>query len=227
MILTSELAPLNTSLDSLWIVGGSGAALQVWSVVRALQCKSYVHRGFVTNDALRFDSEGLGVRDENEFLLNADPRTDIVVIAIGNPKVRTHLARKFGEIGFRSPVLVHPSAVVGPHVKMGSGCVVMPNVVLETHISVGEHSLINLSATVAHEGFIGSFTNIGPGSCLAGGVVVGSQCDIGAGAVMRPRVRLGDNVVVGAGAVVVGDFLGPTLLMGVPAKSVSRDGRTR
>jgi sugar O-acyltransferase (sialic acid O-acetyltransferase NeuD family) len=209
---------------SLWIVGGSGAALQVWSVVRALKGATYVHRGFVINESLKFDCEGLDVREENEFLENADPSSDLIVIGIGNPLIRQSLAQKFAQSGFRSPSLVHPFAVVGSHVRMGCGCVVMANAVLETHIHVGDHVLINLAAIVAHEGSIGSFTNVGPNSCLAGGVIIGSRCDIGAGVVVRPRAQLGDQIIVGAGAVVVGDFLESTLLIGVPAKPVPLSG---
>jgi len=220
--VNNESKPLSATPDSLWIVGGSGAALQVWSVVRALKGANYVHRGFVINESLKFDCEGLDVIEENDFLENADPSSDLIVIGIGNPLIRQCLAQKFAQSGFRSPSLVHPSAVVGSHVRIGCGCVVMSNAVLETHINLGDHVLINLAAIVAHEGSIGSFTNIGPGSCLAGEVNVGSQCDIGAGAVVRPRVRLGDKIIVGAGAVVVGDFLEPSLLLGVPARPVPR-----
>jgi sugar O-acyltransferase (sialic acid O-acetyltransferase NeuD family) len=210
------------STANLWIVGGGGAALQVWAVVNAIASDKYVHRGFVVIDQPNFNVGNLAVRKETEFLSNADPQSDLVVIGIGDTRIREILGNKFSQARFKSPILIHPTAVLGPHVRVGAGCVVMANAILETHINMGDHVLVNLAAIIGHEGSIGSYTNIGPQSCLAGGSTVGMRCDLGAGVTLRPRVHLGDNVIVGAGAVVVGDFSGPTMLVGVPAKPLIR-----
>lgn len=212
-----------SSTDSpanLWIVGSSGAALQIWAVVKALGARQYVHRGFIVKDQPHFDVEELDVRGEEEFIAHANPDNSLVVIGVGNPSAREALAMKFARAGFSSPSLVHPSAIVGPQVFLGEGCVVMANAILETHIRLGVHVLVNLGATVAHEGIIGSFTNIGPHACLAGNTIVGERCDLGAGVISRPRIRLGSDIVAGAGAVIVRDYPDPTTIVGVPAKPI-------
>jgi acetyltransferase EpsM len=205
----------------LWIVGASGAALQIWAVVKALGMHpgtGLTLRGFVLKDPPRFELEGLLARDEAEFLAHADPTRDVALIGIGAPRIRESVAARLAARGIGAPILVHPNAVIGPHVGLGAGSVVMALAVLETHVHIGEHVLVNHGATVAHEGRIGAYSSLGPGVHLAGNVTIGCRCDIGVGAVARPGVTLGDDVVVGAGAVLVRDHSGPVTLVGAPAK---------
>ncbi|TLY91403.1 MAG: hypothetical protein E6K40_15000 [Gammaproteobacteria bacterium] len=54
-------------------------------------------------------------------------------------------------------------------------------------------------------------------------VAIGARSHIGAGAIVRQGIRLGEETVVGAGAVVVRDFAGGGLLIGVPAYPVEHD----
>lgn len=207
-------------MSRLWIVGAGGAALQHWAVVRAAEERGARTRlaGFVVVDPPAFDTEGLAVRKEVEFLAAARPEEDLVSIAVGASALRAQVAARFAAAGFRSPVLVHPSAVIGPEVRLGEGTVVMALAVLETHVSIGRHGLVNHHASVAHEGRLGDFTSLGPGVHLAGRVTFGDRCDVGVGASARPGVRLGDDVIVGAGAVLVADAAGPVTLAGVPAR---------
>jgi len=216
-------APTTENGRDLWIVGASGAALQIWAVVRALGAldgAGLTLRGFVLKDPPRFDLEGLLTRDEVEFLAHADPTRDVALIGIGAPRIRAKVAARLAERGIGAPVLVHPTAVIGPHVSLGAGSVVMALAVLETHVHVGEHVLVNHGATVAHDGRIGAYSSLGPGVHLAGNVTIGCRCDLGVGALARPGVTLGDDVVVGAGSVLVGDHTGPVTLVGVPAKPI-------
>lgn len=214
--------PSSPGCPNLWIVGGGGAALQVWAVARAQGTPGFALRGFVVKVPPRFDVEELAVVEENAFLATADCKRDQIVLAVGAPRRRERLAHKFRAAGLASPVLIHPSAMIGPNVVLGSGCVVMPKAVVETHVLLGEHVLVNLAAVIAHECVVGACTNIGPAACLAGGSHLGRRCDLGAASVLRPQTTLGDDVVVGAGAVVVCDYRSPTTIVGSPAKPLNR-----
>jgi serine acetyltransferase len=55
-----------------------------------------------------------------------------------------------------------------------------------------------------------------------GPAVLGDYVQLGVGASVIGDVELGHHVIVGAGAVVVKDFAGPGLLVGVPAREVVR-----
>ncbi len=198
-------------------MGAGGAALQVWALLKDLGDRTDEVGGFVIAHPPSFDVEGLAVQSEQDFLALADPGREHVVIAIGDPVQREAVAGRYAAAGFRAPTLVHPSALIGPHVSIGAGCIVLAHAILETHIHLGEHVLVNLAAVISHENRIGSFTNVGPRSCLAGGVVVGRRCDLGAGVTIRPRIELADDMVVGAGAVVVRNRNTACTLVGNPA----------
>lgn len=206
----------------IWIVGGGGAALQVWALLRDLPATRDSIAGFVVADHLAFASEGLAVWKEQDFLANANPAENCVTIAVGDPRIRQKIALRFSAAGFLFPTLIHPTAVVGPQVQMGEGCIVMAHAILETHLQLGSHVMVNLAAVIAHEGCIGAFSNIGPRSCLAGGVSIGERCDLGAGVTIRPRIRLADDLVLGAGSVVVKNVDAAGVWVGNPARPLQR-----
>ena len=209
-------------MKSLWIVGGAGAALETWAVHAALATRNAnvpPLAGFLTLEpATEFDPSGLAVMLEHDFLADSDPASNEVVLALGNPAARRRAARNFAAAGFSFATLVHPSAVIGPRVLLGSGCIVMAGAVLETDVQLGEHCMVNVLCSIAHECRLGAFTSLGPGVHLAGRVSVGVECDLGVGAVVRPEITLGDRLVVGAGAAVVKDQPSDLTLVGVPAR---------
>lgn len=209
-------------MKDLWIAGGSGAALEVWAVARALEAsrpQPWRLRGFlVIGGAPEFDLEGLEARGESEFLAEADPAGCLVTLGLGDPALREKVACAYAARGFGFASLVHPSAIIGPACEVGSGSVLMAQAVLETHVHVGAHALLNVGSSIAHNGRLGDCCNLGPGARLAGWVRLGDRCDLGVGSCVRPRVSLGSDTRVGAGAAVVGDHPGSATLAGVPAR---------
>ncbi|MCE1203792.1 MAG: acetyltransferase [Holophagaceae bacterium] len=208
-------------MQDLWIVGGSGAALEVWAVARALEAtgpQAWKVRGFLVLDGPpEFDPEGLEVQDESAFLAAPPTPSTLIVVALGEPSLREKVARLYASKGFRFATLVHPSAIIGPASSVGGGSVLMALSVLETHVKVGEHALLNVGSSIAHNGSLGDFCSLGPGVRLAGWVTLGSRCDLGVGSCVRPRVTLGPDTRVGAGAAVVADHPGAATLIGIPA----------
>ncbi len=85
---------------------------------------------------------------------------------------------------------VHPSAVVGMHVKFGNGVTISP------------HAVIGDSAT------IGEGTRVGSSAVVGVGVTLGANCRVFPGAVIYPGTTIGDRVVLHAGAVLGADGFG-------------------
>lgn len=209
---------------NLWIVGGGGAALEVWAVAQLLATTDVfpVVRGFITPDgACHFKIDGLTSISESEFLKSGSPSEDVIVLGIGKPEVRRQVSDIFRQSGFTFATLVHPRAIIGPQVVLGSGTVVMAGAVLETHLSIGQHCLINVLCSVAHDCVISDYCNLGPGVHLAGAVCLGPGSDLGIGSVARPGVKLGPQTIAGAGTVLIKDFAGMGTLIGVPGRQLS------
>jgi len=208
-------------MQDLWIVGGSGAALEVWAVARAMEAaspQSWKLRGFLVIDGSpEFDPEGLEVQDESAFLAAPSPSSTLIVVGLGEPSLREKVARTYASKGFDFATLTHPSAIIGPACSVGEGTVLMAQAVLETHVTVGEHALLNVGCSIAHNGSLGACCSLGPGVRMAGWVTLGDRCDLGVGCCVRPRVTLGPDTRVGAGAAVVADHPGTATLVGVPA----------
>jgi UDP-3-O-[3-hydroxymyristoyl] glucosamine N-acyltransferase len=85
---------------------------------------------------------------------------------------------------------VHPSAVLGMQVELGSGVTVSPGAIVGDHASIGAGS------------------RIGSGAVIGVGVHIGERCRIYPRAVLYPGTTLGDRVVIHAGAVLGADGFG-------------------
>jgi UDP-3-O-[3-hydroxymyristoyl] glucosamine N-acyltransferase len=85
---------------------------------------------------------------------------------------------------------VHPSAVLGVQVELGSGVTISPGAIIGDHASIGAGS------------------RIGSGAVIGVGVHMGERCRIYPRAVLYPGTMLGDRVIVHAGAVLGADGFG-------------------
>ena len=140
------------------------------------------------------------------------------VIGIGSPNSRAGVAERLADGGISWPVLIHPDATIGPHVRLDAGSVVAAGARLSTNIDCGRHVQIDQNVTVGHDTKIGDFVRLNPQACVCGAVTIGTGTLIGANATILQGVNVGDGVVVGAGSCVVRDVAHGMTVRGVPAK---------
>jgi sugar O-acyltransferase (sialic acid O-acetyltransferase NeuD family) len=141
-----------------------------------------------------------------------------MIIAIGDPRKRLALAARISEAGVAFLNAIHPSAVVMPTVRMGSGNMIGATAVINTSACVGNHTIVNTGAVIEHDCQIADGGQISPGAHLGGRVRVGRAAFISTGAIVLPRLSIGPEAIVGAGAVVTRDLPGHVLAIGVPAR---------
>jgi sugar O-acyltransferase (sialic acid O-acetyltransferase NeuD family) len=140
------------------------------------------------------------------------------VVAVGNAGLRLRFLTEARDAGLDLPIVVHPRAIVSPHVQMGAGTVVVGGAVINIGSELGEACIVNTGATVDHDCRLGHGVHVCPGAHLAGDVHIGARTWFGIGAVARQGVRIGADVTVGAGAVCVADIRDGVTVFGVPAK---------
>lgn len=142
------------------------------------------------------------------------------IVAIGNNVVRRKVQHRLTEQGLRIVSLIHPHAVIGEDVQIGTGTVVMAGTVINAAAVIGKGCIINTGATVDHDNVIEDFVHISVGSHLAGTVCVGTETMVGAGAVVSNNVKICGGCMIGAGAVVVRDIQEAGTYVGVPARKI-------
>jgi serine O-acetyltransferase len=83
----------------------------------------------------------------------------------------------------------------------------------------------SLGVVISGNAVIGKDLTLTGGNCIGekehGELHIGDHVTLGANAVILGPVRIGNNVQVGAGAVVVHDAADHSILVGVPARSIS------
>lgn len=141
-----------------------------------------------------------------------------VIVAVGDPIVKSKIVSEITNPKISFPVLIHPMAGIGLGVELGSGTIITAGCQLTIDIKTGTHVLINLNSTIGHDVSIGSYTCIMPGVHLSGFVTIQDKVLIGTGASVLQHLRIGSGARVGAGAIVTKSVNDHATVKGIPAK---------
>lgn len=141
-----------------------------------------------------------------------------IFVGIGDNNKRKELYENIESLGAQIPVIVHPDAVIGSEVELGTGTVVMAGVIINCCSVIGKGCIINTGSTLDHDNHIEDFVHISPGAHLAGSVKVGKCSWLGIGSVVSNNIKINNYCVLGAGSVVVKDITESGIFVGIPAK---------
>lgn len=112
---------------------------------------------------------------------------------------RHALYRRYRERGWRPCTVVHPTAVVSAHARIGEGSVILAGAIVQPGAVLEEAVIVNTGAIVEHDSAVGAGAHIAPGAIALGGCAIGAACMIGAGAVVLPDASVPDRTLVPAG----------------------------
>lgn len=189
------------AITSLYIYGNGGHAKVVVDIARA---NGYDNLIFLDNNS--------------DMKFNSNLPKHPIIIAIGNALIRQKLQNLVLSSGFELITLIHPTAVIGSNVTIGTGSVVMPRAIINANSIIGDGVIINSGAIVEHDCIIGNFAHICPGVALAGGVNIGERTWIGIGSSIIQGIKIKSDITIGAGSVVVSDIDSGSIAYGNPCK---------
>jgi sugar O-acyltransferase (sialic acid O-acetyltransferase NeuD family) len=205
------------------IYGAGGLGREILSWVRTMplwKLAGFIDDGFKPGTMI----DGMEVIGGVDNLNNTERALVAVIIAVGDPNLKSVLVNNITNPAVYFPVLIHPSVIIlnKDTVKIGSGTIVSAGTILTTQIEIGDHVLINLKCTVGHDTTIGSYSSMMPGVNVAGGVSIGSQVLVGSGANLMNNIQIANRSTIGMGAVVINNVASETTVVGVPAKPLER-----
>lgn len=208
----------------LFIIGAGGFGREVFSVIEALEGSGSVPHptGFIDDDPSPADLERVDllgskvVGSVDDLVRRAEPFS--AVLAVGSAAARRAVAQLLSNSPVTYPVLIHPDATIGRHVRFAEGVVVAAGSRLSTNIEIGRHVHIDQNAVVGHDCNLGDFSRLNPQACVSGAVTIGRGALIGANAAVLQGLNVGDDAIVGAGAVVAHPVEASATVKGVPAR---------
>lgn len=177
------------------------------------------------------------------IIISADPCRDYNALVQGFMP-RSGWAKE--DISIGDGTQVHPSAVIGPHVRIGRDCIIHPGAVIYERTTIGDRVTIHANVVIGADPFYYKKRPSGYDKMIPGGsVVIGDDVEIGAlstidrgvsadtrigkGTKMDNHVQVGHDTIIGehclicahvaiAGAVVMEDGVTLWGQVGIPSK---------
>lgn len=109
----------------------------------------------------------------------------LTLIRVPDPYAAFGRILELAEPAPNRPPGIHPTAVIDPTARIGSGCAIGPHAVVEAGATVGD------GADLRAHTYIGCDAHVGARTVLHVGVHIGDRCEVGADCILQPHAVIG------------------------------------
>ncbi len=198
----------NSTIKKVAIIGAGRGACQVLDLISHID--GYQATVIFDDDEKKvgtflYGVQVLGKTDETFIKKCYDEGLfDYIVNAIGgSTALRKNYFEKLNALGVPYCNLIHPSAVIGQNVKMGTGNLVFPLCHIGPNTVIEDDCYFTAQTSIEHHNIVGSHCTFGPAVKTSGSVTIGECTKFAAGIVVEPLVEIGSNCLISSGSVII------------------------
>lgn len=148
---------------------------------------------------------------------------DKVIIANGEPLIRSKIYEKCKLNKMNFATLIDPAAIRSPSSEIGEGSIVYEFCSLSRNSNISENVLVNRQSIIGHDISIGEHSVISSTVNLGGSVKIGKLVFVGMGALIREGISIMDKSIISMGSVVLRDIPEGVIVVGNPARVSKRN----
>lgn len=206
---------------NLVIIGASGLAREVYDL--AMTCygdnPNFTIKGFLSDGPSNIEEMGYP-KVLNTVQGYSIEKDDVFFCAIGKVKDRKKTSEIILMKGGSFINLIHPTAIISPSAKIGTGVAIKAYSSLASDVSIGNFVYLQSSVILGHDVRIGNYCHVNSFAFFAGYVNVEDLCVINAGAKLIQNIKVGTGATVGIGSIVLTRVKAETTVFGIPAKKI-------
>ncbi len=128
------------------------------------------------------------------------------IVAVGHPRLRSKLTKRFEQLGGQVCSLIHPSAFISKFSSLKNEIVVQPHAVISHDVTIGRSCILHTGSVIGHGVRLGDYVSIAPNVTIVGPTQIGDYVSIGSNSVILPHIKIGNKVFIEAGSVVKEDI---------------------